>query len=91
MFWLNFGEEVDPSDLPSFVSWLRLRLNVTTARALYDMGLPLRGRRMAKLLGAGSTQGCASLTLGTTDGFNPFGVKTAEQFTRADGCAAAHR
>ncbi len=54
MFWLNFGEEVDPSDLPSFVSWLRLRLIVTTARALYDMGLPLRGRRMAELLGAGS-------------------------------------
>lgn len=55
-FWLNFGE-VDPADLPSFVSWLRLRLNVTTARALYDMHIPMRGRRMAQLLGAESVVG----------------------------------
>ena len=54
MFWLNHGEEVDPSDLPSFVSWLRLRLDVTTARTLYDLDLPIRGRRLAELLGAGS-------------------------------------
>ena len=54
MFWLNLGDDVDPGDLPSFVSWLRLRLNVTTARTLYDLGLPIRGRRLAELLGAGS-------------------------------------
>ena len=51
--WLNLGE-VDPQDVPKFVSWLRLRINTTTARALFDMHVPLRGKRLGQLLGADS-------------------------------------
>lgn len=54
MFWLNHGEEIDPGDLPSFVSWLRLRLDVGTLRQLYEMGYPLRGLESAKRVGAGA-------------------------------------
>ena len=52
-FWLNLGE-VDPEDCPRFVSWLKLRLNVPTVKLLYEMGLPMRGKRVAELLNAGS-------------------------------------
>lgn len=49
---LNFGE-VDPSDLPTFRSRLRLQVTMSDAMAAYSMGMPLRGGRLAELLGQG--------------------------------------
>jgi len=49
----NFGE-VDLDDLPRFISRMRLKVNIPTAQAVFDMGLPLKGRRLAELLGVGS-------------------------------------
>jgi len=65
-FWLNLGE-VDPEDCPRFVSWLKLRLSVPTVKLLFEMGVPMRGKRVAQLLNAGSVVDRAEVIEGEED------------------------
>lgn len=52
--WVNEGVELDPEDLPHFVSRFRLRPDGADIDRLFAMGATFRGRRLAELFGAGS-------------------------------------
>lgn len=45
---LNFAD-VEPGDMPRFHSHARTRVNLASVRALYDMGAPIDGDRVAEL------------------------------------------
>jgi len=49
---LNFGE-IDPVDLPTLQSRIRLQVSISDVVACYNMGMPIRSGRLAELLGAG--------------------------------------
>lgn len=55
--WVNEGVELDPEDLPQFVSRFRLKPAAADVDRLWNMGAAFRGRRLAELYGAAALVG----------------------------------
>lgn len=51
VFWVNMPNEVDPMDLPAYVSRQRSALSESVAKTLFALGVPMEGRAIASAVG----------------------------------------